>query len=387
MATSPSSNNNVFVNPQNLVDLGLAALRQKLVLTNLVWTNPVADWSGRPGDAVSVRIDAIANDGAKHFTLDGNQGWRGRTNDVSQNIGPDGFGGLGNNDTYHNRYGARPEIIVGTVHESVISMQIDDIVYDARGVTDEQMTLDIKDFGKQVVAPQVRNMAEAMDAKVANLMANAPYQTSGGLFEKTKLATVTNDPGSDNNNTGSIEDQYGAMADEFLRVLLEAKTTLDKKYVPADGRTLVATPEVIFILLQSKRLTQSSFGADQIAVQALREASVGTLFGFNIVLVNDPALPAYSAFLFHRSAFILTTIAPKVPSNAPFGATNSAAGFAMRWVQDYDTLHMEDRSVFTVYTGATSVNDGGAYGVTADANKNVRAVYIDCSSFSQHVTA
>jgi hypothetical protein len=379
MAAVENNNKNVFVSPRNLVELGLGLLRQNLVLGNLVWKNPITDWTGRVNDTVNIRIPGRT--AARHYSADGNQAWR-----PNQDIGPDTnvLPSTGQ-DVYHNARGLRPSIVVDTLSETTISAAIDDVVYNAIGVTDEQMTLDVQDFGRQVVAPQVRAMAEIVDAKVATLLATAPYQTGqSGLFTNTKLSTTYHAPGATTNNPtpsgGTISDGYSVMADEYLRLLLQARTTMDKKFVPQQDRTLVVSPEIEFVLLQSKRLTQSALGADDIASQSLRQAVVGSLYGMNVVVAQG--LPAYSSFLIHRTAFVLTTIAPRVPDQAPFGATNSEAGFAMRWVKDYDAQYMIDRSVFSLYTGSTSVNDGGSYGVAADANKNVRAVFIDGTSFS-----
>lgn len=379
MAAADNNNKNSFVSPRNLVELGLSLLRQELVLSNLVWKNPVTDWTGRVNDTVNVRIPGRT--AARHFSADGTQAWR-----PNQDVGPDSnVSPATGQDLYKNTFGLRPSIIVDTITEDTISLAIDDVIYNAVGVTDEQMTLDVQDFGRQVTAPQIRAMAEAMDAKVATLLSGAPYQTGqSGLFTNTKLTTTYHAPGATSNNPtpagGTVDDGYSVMAGEYLRLLLQARTTLDKKFVPQADRTLVVSPEIEFILLQSKRLTQSALGADSIAEGALRNAVVGQLFGMNVVVAQG--LPAYSSFLFHRSAFILTTVTPRVPDGAVFGSSADANGFALRWVRDYDPQHMIDRSVYTIYTGSSSVNDGGKYGVTADANKNVRGVFIDGSSFA-----
>jgi hypothetical protein len=362
VAAAENNNKNTFISPRNLVDLGLVLLRAELTATRLVWTNPITDWTGRVNDTVNAKVPGRTS--ARYFSGDGTKAWR-----PNQDIGPDS-NVLNPQNPETRAFGLRPAIVTDTLTETQLSFTIDEVVYNAIGVTDEQMTLDITSFGQQVVAPQTRAMAEHMDAKVVGLMIDGTkYGTDNKLTTTTKAVNAATNP-------GTLDKQ----AQELLDRILKARQVLNQKFVPLADRTLVISPDLEYVLLSNSQFRASSLTTEERAASVLGEATIGRLFGMDVVLLQT--LPANTAIVFHRSAFFLTTIAPKVPAQAPFGEVGTYDGVALRWIQDYDANHMEDRSVFTLYAGGSHVLDGGSYGVTADNNKNVRAVLIDTSSFS-----
>lgn len=372
MAATDNNNKNTFISPRNLVDLGLVLLRAELTATRLVWTNPITDWTGRVNDTVNAKVPGRT--AARYFSGDGTKAWR-----PNQDIGPDSnvLPQTGN-DVYHNTFGLRPSIVTDTVTETSLSFTIDEVVYSALGVTDEQMTLDVTSFGQQVVSPQTRAMAEHMDAKVVSLMTDSSKYGTDNQINTTTHAVghgVAGTPTGGATAVASITDQANDLVDKVL----QARQVLNKKFVPLADRKLVVSPDLEYILLSNKNFQQSALSTEARAQDTLADATIGRIYGMDVVLVQT--LPARTAIVFHRSAFFLTTIAPKVPAQAPFGEVGTYDGVAMRWIQDYDANHMIDRSVFTLYAGGSHVLDGGAYGVTADNNKNVRAVLINATSF------
>jgi hypothetical protein len=113
---------------------------------------------------------------------------------------------------------------------------------------------------------------------------------------------------------------------------------------------------------------------------ALRDAIIGRIAGFT-VLGNVNSVPADFAVAFHPTAFALGNVAPVVPDGATAGATLVFDSLAMRWIRDYDSDYLRDRSVYSAFAGAASVEDGRdmdpesvTYGDLTD--KNVRAVEI-----------
>ncbi len=100
-------------------------------------------------------------------------------------------------------------------------------------------------------------------------------------------------------------------------------------------------------------------------------------------VVTVPGLPPDEGYVFHQTAYVLSTRAPMVPDGASWGASQSFAGLAIRALRDYDFLNVRDRLLADVFVGADVVEDNGtvdADGIfTPDADESatlVRAVKI-----------
>src|SRR5690606_35125872 len=94
----------------------------------------------------------------------------------------------------------------------------------------------------------------------------------------------------------------------------------------------------------------------------LQEAMLPRVAGFTIVPSN--ALDPDVAIAFHRTAFVLSSRAPIVPAGAPWGAVQSAGGFAVRTVRVFDPDEVEDRFIADAWAGTNIVRDHGTF----DAN-------------------
>ena len=346
---------NTFVSDRDVVDLGLKLLDREITLPKLFWKNPISDWTGREGDAVNVRIPTRMS-GARRFGTS----WR-----PGQDIGPsDGttppYGGdhTGTDSSASLTYGNRPSIVVDTFSETTINLKIDDFFYKAVGLTEEQLTLDLRNFAAQVLNPQVRTMTDYVQAKCATVMSGANYAADNQVVAATVAADGTNDQ----------------KAAAIIAAVFQARKVLTDAGVPLDGRTLVVSSDVEMALLLSDKFQR----VDSVGnASALREATIGRIAGMDVVV--DRNIPEKHAYLLHNTAFVLSLIAPVVPSGAPQGRSlaNPELGTAMLWVRDYDTNHMIDRSVVSCFAGAQAVEDG-----PVDTNGNrtlVRAVSLDLS--------
>lgn len=134
---------NRFLKPEVIASAALGLLERDLVLTNLVWTDGDFNFVGAKNDTVTIRIPARLK--AREY------GWR---NDRSE------------------------AIVMDELHEDRIDVSLHKDIYSAVPVTDEELTLDIADFGEKILAPQTRAIAEAVDDNVAALIENAPYRTT-----------------------------------------------------------------------------------------------------------------------------------------------------------------------------------------------------------------
>ncbi|WP_018348221.1 P22 phage major capsid protein family protein [Longispora albida] len=293
-----------FIKPTVIAAAALGLLQREIVLPNLVWRDAASDFAGAMNDTVDIHVPARAK--ARRMAL------RDRS----------------------------AQIVTDDLTETKVSVSLRTHVYHATSVTDEELTLDISDFGAQILAPQIRAIAEDVEDQVATEMVGAAYPTT--------ITVPATDP----------ED-----------ALTDAATALDKANVDLTQRYAVLGADVYNKLLKSKVLKQvDTSGSDGV----LRRAQVGNLAGFEIYKTN--AIPANVGFCFHRTAYTLALRAPAVPDGATFGQSESYAGLAVRWLRDYDAAFLRDRSVVSIFTGTGIVADGPDGADAGTAPDFVRAV-------------
>jgi P22 coat protein - gene protein 5 len=300
-----------FIKPESIVSMGLGMLRRELLLPRLVQRVAFDDFVGIKNDTVNIRIPARLN--AREY------GWR---NDRTDGI------------------------VTDDITELSIPVTLDKHPYLAVALTDEQLKMDIRDFGAQVLEPEIRGVAEKLESYIAAKLASANYSK-----------TVT----------------YNANTGDFHKALISVRKELNKAFVPSAGRVVVLGANVEESVLNEatfKKVDQS--GSDSV----LREAVIGRVAGFTVI-GNVNSIDPDACYAFHQSAFGFANAAPLVPGGAAFGATLTSDGFAMRWIKDYDADHMRDRSVVDAFAGAVSVEDGRNASTGALLNKNVRAVKVN----------
>jgi phenylpyruvate tautomerase PptA (4-oxalocrotonate tautomerase family) len=296
---------NVFLKPEVIAATALGLLQREVVLPQLVWNDAISDFAGAKNDTISIRVPSRLE--AREY------GWR---NDRSSSI------------------------VLDELDETKIDVTLNHDIYSAVGVTDEEMTLDIRDFGTQVLAPQTYAVARAVEDLLVTTIEGATYAT-----------TVTIDE-----------------ANPF-KAAVAARTALNKAEVPRDGRVLLVGADVEAAMLNSellKRVDES--GTDG----ALREAQIGRYAGFNVIGSN--AIDPSTAYAFVRSAFIFAMRAPVIPAGVSFGQSMSDSGIAMRWIRDYDPTKLRDRSVLNTFVGTAVVKDNTAAMGDTPSLELVRAV-------------
>lgn len=211
--------------------------------------------------------------------------------------------------------------------ETKVDVTLDEDIYNSVPTTDEELSLDIVSFGEQVLRPQVRAVAEGLENKLANEMLAATYAN-----------TITLD----------TVDPYNSLVD--------ARVAMNKANVPMSERFCVVGADMEGVFLKSKHISEvDKSGSDS----ALRDAIIGRVAGFGNVYVSN-ALPADVGFAFHKTAYVLSLKAPRVPSGASAGSSQSFQGLALRWLQDYDYDYAQDRSLVDVFAGTNIVADGSS---------------------------
>lgn len=213
------------------------------------------------------------------------------------------------------------------LHERVVPVTLDDNLYMRVPVTDEELTLDIAQFESQVIVPMTAGIVRGIEDETIALIEGADYHENHILEidEEDPLATVTT-----------------------------ARRLLNDARVPFDGRVLLVGSAVEELLINE--LTP----ADETgSTSALREATIGRLRGFPVIAV--PGLDPEVAVAFHRTAFVVSSRAPKVPAGAPSGAVGSYGGFALRLVQAIDPEEVVDNVHADVFVGTNEVKDVGSF--------------------------
>ncbi|MDH6462062.1 hypothetical protein M2302_002237 [Micromonospora sp. A200] len=212
-----------------------------------------------------------------------------------------------------------------TYSERKIAVTFGGDVYNAVKLTDEQAEMDLDGWGK-LLRPQVKAIARGMQRRAVKT-----------LTDQTYAVTVGN-------------------AEQNLRgALIEARRVLNKFNVPDGARYLLVGSDFETALLGDEKLNLAQNVGEAEAASALRNATIGDRYGFKIVV--DQTIPGDAAFAFASSAFIFLNAAPAVPQSVPFGSTTSFEGISLRWMRDYDSMYLQDRSIVNTYVGFRSVTD------------------------------
>lgn len=287
---------NTFLKAQRIAAAALGLLEREIVLPALVWRDAGGSFGGAQGDTISIRVPARTT--ARSRPL------RGARPTASEGEGI---------------------ITMDTLTETKVDVTLDEALYSAVPITDEELTLDITSFGTQILAPQVRAVAEGLENKLAAQMVSANYATT--------LPLDTSDP---------------------YKTLVDARVQMNKNNIPMSDRTCVVGADLEGVFLKSEHLSMADKAGDN---NALRDAAIGRVAGFGPVYVSN-ALPPNVGFVFHRTAYVLSTQAPVVPDGASYGRSQSFQGLALRWLRDYDFRSVQDRSLVDVYAGTNIIADG-----------------------------
>jgi hypothetical protein len=200
--------------------------------------------------------------------------------------------------------------------------------YDATILTDEDMTLSLVDYGRQVLAPQVASVAEAAENEIANCL------NSIEIDDEIVWGTEP-DPDAD-------ED-----------VLLAIREKLSDDDVPLTNRSVVVATDVARRLLKVKKFSQADTRGAA-GLTALQAAELGEIYGMGIY--ESTAIDKGTAVGFHRSAFAYGNLSPIVPDSV-FGASIADSGLALRVIRAFNANTLSTASVVSVFAGASVVED------------------------------
>jgi hypothetical protein len=300
---------NTWINPTRVVELDIQLLRRELVLGATVLRNAGADFAGAKDDTITVRVPARAI--ARRRVM------RSAT-----------------------------QIVTDDLHQFGVDVKLDTHIYSSIAVTDEEFTLDITDFGRQVSLPQARAVAEDIEDLLVEGITGADYATP----------TINIDESAPNKS------------------ITEANKRLNDAKVSKNGRILVVGSAVEKAMLDAElfvRVDQSGSNS------ALERAVIDRRFGFTVL--PSSAIDEDEAYAYTRDAFVLALQAPKIPDGAAWGESLSSEGFALRHLKDYDYANTRDRSLVDVFAGVGVVEDPTDYTNPASAKSFIRGVKLSLS--------
>lgn len=327
----------VFVKPSLVVQTAVEILQRQRVLQALVTTDGLGDFGGSNNDTINIRVPAIA--GAHTRTL--------RASDRT--------------------------LTTDDLVEYSIPVQLTEHVYSAIKLTDEQRTLDIQDFARQVVMPQVSAMAYKLEDLIADLVDSPSYD------EVLAIDPYDTFPG-----------------------FIDARRKLNDANVPDQNRVLVVGSAVEANILKDDQFRQFQQSGD---ANALRRAYLGDIAGMRVFRSN--AIPADTAYEWHPTAFVYVNRAPKMSEGVVASASYAADNVALRWLADWSYSEIGLRSLVDVFTGykviteangdfvrgvklrlsVTGINAGADFEVTAAAGANHTKQLKVVDSNGQDVTA
>lgn len=281
-----------FIKADKVVSTAVGLLRRELVLPRLVWTDAGIDPTLAKDDTVTIKLPSYAP---------------ARTRAL--------------------RSGAAR--VKDQLHERRVLVTLDTDVYKDVPITDEQLTLDISDFGMQVLNPVMMGVAEQLEQEVLDVIEGATYEV-----------VLSHDAGTD--------DAYGTV--------VAARAALNDARVPLAGRALAVGSAFEAELLTSSKFVDASQSG---STDTLREALIGRIAGFDVFTV--PGLAPDTAVAFHRTAFAMVQRAPIVPAGAPWGAVQSYQGLAIRALRIFDPDLVEDRFLADAWIGSSPVTDDGYF--------------------------
>lgn len=224
-------------------------------------------------------------------------------------------------------------ITYSDINETPVNVSLAHL-YDATRLTDQDLSLNLVDFGVQVTQPQVASVATGAEDQLAVAM------------------------------NAVAADAVNIDATNIDATLIAAREALSEANVPAGDRFLACSPDIISLLLGVDKFVRADAVGDG---GAIREATVGRVYGMAVVESNG--LTAGTALAYHRSGFVFANRVPVPPrglaSNQVGTATSSGVG--VRTLFQYQPDNMRDASVVSTFAGGALVDADRVFKLTTAA--------------------
>ena len=253
---------NTFITPQMIANEALMVLRNNAVMANLVHRDYSDEFVGGVGDTITIRKPATFE--AKEYSSG---------------------------------------ITVQDATESSITVKMDKHLDVSFAVSSKQMTMDIKDFSRQLLVPAMQAFQDKIDSYILALASSL-----------TNKVTASGDAKTD---------------------IIDARKFLTANAAPLTERRYVYGSATEADLLKTDLFISAEKVGD--AGTALREASLGRKFGLDFYAdQNVDKVSKLGGVAFHKNAFALVTRPLALPQGAANAAIVNYDGFGLRVVYGYD---------------------------------------------------
>lgn len=279
-----------IVKSEQFTELGVQALKSLAWLPQIFQIFPGERFKGALNDTLTWTTG--------RFTVAGEYEWRTRLNPVQLN----------------------------KIGQTTADVKLNKHLVQATPITNEQATMDIRQFGREIVVPQVAAMRVEINAQIMAALRAAPLK-------------VTNI----NATTG----------DDPFDVAVAAHLALARNGVPDDNRFWVVGANAEEWLLRSKSLTDPLRGGSESLV---RNNSLGQIRGFNVI-TGSSLVGENEMYFGHRSGLLVANVAPEAPFNVPNSSRTSVDGFSLMGTLTYSDSYQSSVSTLSTFMGVNSVND------------------------------
>src|SRR5699024_2552761 len=193
-------------------------------------------------------------------------------------------------------------------------------------ITNEQATMDIRQFGREIVVPQVEAMRVEINHQVMKALRAAHFK-------------VTN-----------LDDTTG---DNPFDVAVSAHLELQRAGVPEDGRLWIVGANAEEWRLRWDAPTDPARGGTDALV---RDKPLGRIRRFHCI-TGSSLIGPNEMYFGHKSGLLVANVAPEAPFNVPNSSRTSVDGFSLMGTLTYSDSYQSSVSTFSTFFGATSVND------------------------------
>ena len=280
---------NTFITPAKIAQMALATLYNDSVMLPLVSSEFSSEFSSDQGDTVSVRKPAT-------FTA----------NEFNQAVG----------------------ISLQDATESSVDVKLDTIYDVSIPVRSLDYTLELGDFQRQIVAPAMEAISQAVDSLILTLRDDVVTTKTLSAFN----ASTNPHP---------------------LYDLIDVGRMLTTKKVPRAGRRVIVDE---YIGAQWKR-DELAHAADKRGDggSALAEAFITSrTFGFDAYESNN--IDDFKGVAFHPSAFAFVSRPLALPRGASNAAIVNYKGLSVRVIADYDVTYKQDVISLDILCGVKTLD-------------------------------
>src|SRR5690606_11523362 len=144
---------NNFIKAERVVRTALGLLERQVTLPRLVWRDAAGDFRGAKNDTITIRLPAYSETNSRALRSGAN---RSKT----------------------------------TLTEVPVNVSLDTNLYNVVDILDEELTLDIENFDRQITLPVISGIARGIENQLVTEMSGATYQHTQTIDPEAPHAAI-----------------------------------------------------------------------------------------------------------------------------------------------------------------------------------------------------